>query len=47
MRLEQTLSTLNHIKLFGMAKGLVDRIKNPAHAELSHEEFVGFLVQDE
>jgi DNA replication protein DnaC len=47
MMLEQTLSTLNQIKLFGMAKGLIDRIKNPAHADLPHEDFVGFLVQDE
>jgi DNA replication protein DnaC len=47
MMLEQTLSTLNHLKLFGMAKGLDDRLKNPAHADLAHDEFVGLLVQDE
>jgi DNA replication protein DnaC len=47
MMLEQTLSTLNHLKLFGMAKGFEDRLKNPAHADLAHDEFVGFLVQDE
>ena len=47
MMLEQTLSILNHLKLFGMAKGLDDRIKNPAHADLAHDEFVGLLVQDE
>jgi DNA replication protein DnaC len=45
--LEQTLSTLNHLKLFGMAKGLDARIKIPAHADLAHEAFVGLLVQDE
>lgn len=47
MMLEQTLSTLNHLKLFGMAKGLDDRLKMPVHADLSHDEFVGLLVQDE
>jgi DNA replication protein DnaC len=47
MMLEQTLSTLNHLKLFGMAKGLDDRLKIPAHADLAHDEFVGLLVQDE
>lgn len=47
MMLEQTLSTLNHLKLFGMAKGLEQRLKNPAHADLAHEEFVGLLVDDE
>jgi DNA replication protein DnaC len=47
MMLEQTLSTLNHLKLFGMAKGLDDRLKNPAHADLAHDEFVALLVQDE
>ena len=47
MMLEQTLSTLNHLKLFGLAHGLADRLKNPAHADLAHEDFVGLLVQDE
>lgn len=47
MMLEQTLSTLNLLKLFGMARGLDDRLKNPAHADLTHDEFVGLLVQDE
>lgn len=47
MMLEQTLSTLNHLKLFGMAKSLHDRLINPAHADLAHDEFVGLLVQDE
>jgi len=30
-----------------MAKGLEERSANTQHAELSHEEFVGLLVQDE
>jgi hypothetical protein len=44
---EQTIATLNAMKLLGMAKGLEERLNTPAHAELSHAEFVGFLVQDE
>jgi len=44
MRLEQTLPTLNTPALYGMAKSLAQRL---AHADLTHEEFVGFLVQDE
>lgn len=47
MMLEQTLSTLNHLKLFGMAKGLESRLKIPAHADLAHDEFVALIVQDE
>lgn len=47
MMLEQTLSTLNHLKLFGMAKGLDNRLKITAHTDLAHAEFVGLLVQDE
>ena len=44
---EQTIATLNAMKLFGMAKGLEERLNTPAHAELSHAEFTGLLVQDE
>lgn len=47
MMLEQTLSILNHLKLFGMAGGLDARLKNPAHADLSHDEFTALIVQDE
>ncbi|MFQ5458691.1 MAG: hypothetical protein ACE5FC_09635 [Myxococcota bacterium] len=35
------------MKLFGMAKGLSERLGDPKHGELSHAEFVGLLVQDE
>ena len=42
MLTEQTLSTLNTLKLFGMARG-----SHPKTADLSHEEFLGLLVQDE
>jgi len=44
---EQTLSTLNALKLFGMARGFSERLAHPKAADLSHEEFLGLLVQDE
>lgn len=44
---EVTVSTMQQMKLFGMAKGFEDRINSPQHGELSHAEFVGLLVQDE
>jgi DNA replication protein DnaC len=44
---EQTIATLNSLKLFGMARSFEERLNSPLHAELSHAEFVGLLVQDE
>jgi DNA replication protein DnaC len=44
---ETTISTLNHLKIFGMAKGFAERVSDPKHADLDHAEFVGLLVQDE
>lgn len=44
---EQTISALNAMKLFGMAKSFEERLNNPCSAELSHAEFLGLLVQDE
>ena len=44
---EQTLSTLNALKLFGMAHGFTQRLSHPKTADLTHEEFLGLLVQDE
>ena len=44
---EQTIATLNALKIFGMARGFEERLNNPQQAELSHAEFVGLLVQDE
>jgi DNA replication protein DnaC len=44
---EQTLQTLNEMKLFGMAKGFADKAHQSTMSELSHAEFVGLLVQDE
>ena len=44
---EQTIATLNALKIFGMARGFEERLNNPQHAEFSHADFVGLLVQDE
>jgi DNA replication protein DnaC len=44
---EQTLSTLNALKLFGMAKSFSDKLSHPNTADLSHQEFLGLIVQDE
>ena len=44
---EQTLSTLNALKFFGMAKSFGDKLCHPHSADLSHQEFFGLIVQDE
>lgn len=44
---EQTVTILNALKLFGMARGFAQRLADPRQAELSHAEFVALLVQDE
>lgn len=44
---EHTITTLNSLKLFGMARGFEERLNSPVQADLSHAEFVGLLVQDE
>jgi DNA replication protein DnaC len=44
---QQTMNILHSLKLFGMAKSFEERQADPKHAELSHAEFVGLLVQDE
>ena len=44
---EQTLQTLNALKLFGMARSFSDKIAHPTSADLSHPEFFGLIVQDE
>lgn len=44
---EQTITTLNSLKLFGMARGFSERLADTRQAELSHAEFVGLLVEDE
>jgi len=44
---EQTISTMNGLKLFGMARGFTERLASAKQAELSHADFVGLLIQDE
>lgn len=44
---EQTLTKMNELKLFGMAKGFTERINQTKQTELSHSEFVGLLIDDE
>jgi DNA replication protein DnaC len=44
---EQTVNTMQSMKLFGMARGFQERLGSPQHAELSHAEFVGLLIDDE
>jgi DNA replication protein DnaC len=44
---EQTIATLNTMKLFGMAGAFEERLNSSKQAELSHADFVGLLVQDE
>ena len=44
---QQTMSILHSLKLFGMARSLEERLADPKQAALSHDEFVGLLVQDE
>ena len=44
---QQTMSILHSLKLFGMARSLEERLADPQQAALSHNEFVGLLVQDE
>ena len=44
---EQTIQTLNALRLFGMARSFADKIVHPTSADLSHQEFFGLIVQDE
>lgn len=44
---QQTMAILHSLKLFGMARGLEERLASAKQAELSHAEFMGLLVQDE
>lgn len=44
---EQTIHKLNTMKLFGMARSYDERRGSPEHADLSHDEFTGLIVDDE
>ena len=47
MLIEQTVTKLSAMKLFGMANSLKERTSRPDHADLSVTDFVSFLVDDE
>jgi DNA replication protein DnaC len=47
MLLEQTLEKLARMKLHGLAKSLRERTSRTDHADLSHADFIGLLVDDE
>ena len=44
---QQTISILHSLKLYGMARSFEERLADSNQASLSHDEFVGLLVQDE
>ena len=44
---QQTISVLHSLKLHGMAESFEKRLADSNQASLSHDEFVGLLVQDE
>jgi len=45
--MEETLRKLNELKLHGMSKSFQERIIRPDHRDLSFEELLGLLVDDE
>lgn len=47
MLLEQTLSKMGSMRLTVMAESMERRLKLGEHNELSAEEFIGILVDDE
>ena len=47
MLLEQTLDKLVQLKLFAMAESLKSRLARPDHAELSVQDMIGLIVDDE
>ncbi|MBL7050338.1 MAG: ATP-binding protein [Nitrospira sp.] len=47
MHLEQTLHQMRTMRLATMATCLEQRLKNGDHRDLSHEEFISLLVEDE
>jgi DNA replication protein DnaC len=43
----QTLTKMNELKLYGMARSYQERRSKPDHQDLSHDEFTALLVDDE
>ncbi len=44
---QQTLQKLNQLRLFGMAQSYQEQIQSPTHQDLSFDERLGFMVEDE
>ena len=47
MTLEETITKLNHMKLFSMAKSLTERLSRVDHQDLGVEEMISLIVDDE
>lgn len=47
MLVEETIHKMNEMKLFAMAKGFSGRRSRPDHQDLSNDDFMGLLVDDE
>lgn len=47
MLIEQTITKLNQMKLFGMAKAATERLSRADHADLSVADFLGLVVDEE
>ena len=47
MNMEQTITKLNEMRLFGMAQSYTERRIKPDHKDLSFDEFFGLVVEDE
>ena len=47
MSTKSTVQKLNELKLFGLSKSFEDRIIRPDHKDLSFEDFLNLLIEDE
>ena len=47
MSLSETIRKMNEMRLFGMTRSLDERMKTAVKQELSPEELLGFLIDDE
>ena len=47
MHLEQTLHQMRQMRLSYMARSLEERLNNGDNHDLSHEEFISLLIEDE
>jgi len=43
----QTITKMHEMKLHGMARSFQDRRAKPDHQDLSHDDFIGLLIDDE